>query len=816
MFRNYIKVITRNVSRNWLYTSINILGLSLGFAAFVLTAIYIKYETSFENFHSKSSRIYRPTYLFDSGNGYNAHWARIPLNYINELPIEFPEIEKLIRFQNHEQKYVRIGETKFRPNHAYITDQDVFELFDLPFIAGDSETALKEPNSIVITESLAMKYFGSTDALGRDINVLGDWSMEETPHIVTGIIKDLPSNTHLPIEMLISFQNGEERSGWAYVYILLQEDANIESVSTKMPDFIQKYADEDNANKIDFEFQALNDIHLNSNLAREIIPNGNKAYISIFIAVGIFILLVALANYMNLNSALVLGRSKEVGLRKILGASKMQMLYYLLIESISHNLLGLIIGGLIALLVFPYFSTIVGIEFIFNPWSLLFGMCCIAVICGIITGLYPAIVINKDDPIKTINQSQVFSFRKKGSSLTLKKVLSAMQYCVSILLIGSAFIAKDQFSYLNKKNLGIQRAQVLAIPSVPDGVKDDFKLFKDRLSGKTGILGVSGCMEVPSREIRDAGPVLVQGVNDDPEKAPIMDMQVIDHDYIDILGIELLAGNNINQSLTFEPIPEFTEEFTYQDYLASKRRAYIINETAMKQLGWETPEKAIGQEVSWSIGSFKLAYGPITGIVKDYHQETLKNTIDPTIMVFEPIWLKTFLIKIDTDHIQASIETIKSTWDELFPQYPFEYHFLDDMYEELYKNERVKLHLLYLLSGLAIIISFIGLFGLIAYSLKTRVKEIAIRKVLGADMSMLIKLISKEYMIILAISAIIAIPLSYYFVDQWLQQFAYKTDISAFNYVLTIALIGSLIVITTSLQTIKTSLINPADTLRDE
>ena len=413
MFRNYIKVITRNVSRNWLYTSINILGLSLGFAAFVLTAIYIKYETSFENFHSKSSRIYRPTYSFDSGNGYSAHWARIPINYINELPFEFPEIEKLIRFQNHEQKYVRIGETKFRPNHAYITDQDVFEVFDLPFIAGDSETALKEPNSIVIAESLAMKYFGSTDALGKDINVLGDWSMEESPHSVTGIIKDLPSNSHLPIEMLISFQNEEERSGWAYVYILLQEGATIKSVSAKMPDFIQKYADEDNADKIDFEFQALNEIHLNSNLAREIIPNGNKAYINIFIAVGIFILLVALANYMNLNSALVLGRSKEVGLRKILGASKMQMLYYLLIESISHNLLGLIIGGLIALLVFPYFSTMAGIEFIFNPWSLLFGMCCIAVICGIITGLYPAIVINKDDPIKTINQSQVLASEKK-------------------------------------------------------------------------------------------------------------------------------------------------------------------------------------------------------------------------------------------------------------------------------------------------------------------------------------------------------------------------------------------------------------------
>jgi putative ABC transport system permease protein len=243
---------------------------------------------------------------------------------------------------------------------------------------------------------------------------------------------------------------------------------------------------------------------------------------------------------------------------------------------------------------------------------------------------------------------------------------------------------------------------------------------------------------------------------------------------------------------------------------------YLINETAMKLLGWQSPEDALGQEISWSISNITLDFGPISGVVKDYHQETLKNTIDPTIMVYEPIWLRTFMIKLKTERIQETIAGIKGVWDELFPQYPMEYYFLDDLYEDLNKNERVKLELLYLLSGQAIIISFIGLFGLISFSLKTRIREIAIRKVLGADAGRLIKLIGQEYLLILVLASIVAVPLSYFFIDRWLQQFAYKADISFANYGITVILMGLLILFTVSFQTIKTSSINPADTLREE
>lgn len=816
MFRNYLTVISRNIIQHKLYAAINVIGLALGYAAFVLIAIYLDYETSYESFHNKAERIYRPTYHYDSGNGYKVHWARIPVDYINELPNEIPEVESLIRFQNHERKYVRVGLDKFRPEHIYVTDPEVFSVFDFPLISGNPDAALKESHSVVLTESLAKKYFGHTDVLGEEIFIIGDWNSAEIPHKITGVMKDIPSYTHLPVDMLVSLKNEEERKGWAYVYLLLQEGSQIENVLADMPAFIQKHRDENNTNDVGFDFQPLRDIHLHSDLAREIIPNGKVLYIKIFSAIGLFLLMIAVINFTNLNSAMFIGRYKEVGIRKILGAGKAHISFYLMTESIFYNLLAVVLGGFLAFLIFPYFSALTDISFILNPLRLAPAMLILACLCGLLAGIYPLVRLHVVNPIHVLKNNNGFSVAKTGGRTNVKGILVSLQLCISMLLIGSAFIAMDQFNYLNNKNLGIEKEQILAIPGVSDKVKDNFELLKNRLKNVPGVSGVTGCMEVPSREIRDAGPVLVQGVNDDPEKAPIMDIQIIDHDYIELMGAKLIAGNNIPQSLAFEPIPEFTENYTLQDYLLNKRRAYLINETAMKQLGWQHPEEAIGQQISWSIGSFKLAYGPIIGVVKDYHQESFKNKIDPTILVFEPIWLSTFLIKIDTDHVQETIAGISSTWDELFPLFPIEYHFLDDMYDTLYKNDRVKLQLLYLLSGLAIIIACIGLFGLIAFSLKIRMREIAIRQVLGADLRALIRMISKEYLLLSIIAALFSIPASYYFVGKWLQTFAYKVEISSLWYITTFVIIGFFILSIISLQTLKASMTNPINTIREE
>jgi putative ABC transport system permease protein len=364
--------------------------------------------------------------------------------------------------------------------------------------------------------------------------------------------------------------------------------------------------------------------------------------------------------------------------------------------------------------------------------------------------------------------------------------------------------------------MGMNREQVIAIPAVPDQVKEKFAVFKSRLSIQRGIVGVSACMEVPSREIRDAGPVLVDGVNSDPSKAPMMDVQIIDRDFPALMGLTFVAGKNIPSPSASFSIPEFTDAYPIQKYLADQQRTYLINETAMRQLGWKSPQEAIGQRISWSIGDMVLAHGAIAGVVQDFHQESLKNKVDPMVMVNEPIWLRTFLIKVESDDMQQSVANIKATWDELFPFYPMEYHFLDDMYDNLYKGERVQLQLLFIFSGLAIVIAFIGLVGLIAYALRTRIKEIAVRKVLGASIADLIRLMSLEYVAVLLIGGAVAIPVSIYGVNEWLSGFAYRVDVTASSYIMTLAVVITLLLVTIALQTLRTSRVNPSDTLRNE
>jgi len=816
MFSNYVKVILRSIYKARYFAAFNVAGLAIGYASFLLVMIFVQYETSFDEFHSKSSKIFRLAYSYNSGNEYAVKWARVPVDYINELPKEFPEVKQLIRFQNHERKYILVKEEKFRPDFAYNTDSDVFEVFDLPMITGNPNQALKEPYLVVLTQTLAQRYFNSADILGEHITVLSDWNPEETRYKVTGVIQDMPSNTHLPIDLLFSFNNEEERSGWAYVYILLEPNSNILNLETKIDEFIQKYADEESAAKVGFEFQNITDIHLHSDLAREIVPNSIINYVYLFLSIGVFILLIGLINYTNLYSAMVVRRMRETSLRKILGASKNQIIKYVFLDSVFYHLMALSLAGIITILIFPYFQSLTEIELNVNLSILIPGMLLISILNSVTTIIYPLIIINKPNPLQGIKQTGILNFEKKSSALNPKNMLLAIQYTMSVLLIGSALIARDQFKFLNDSNLSITGDQILAIPAVPDKVRDDYQTFKNQLLSSPHILQVTSCMEVPSREIRDAGPVLVKGINDDPESAPVMDIQVIDHDFLNTLGIELVAGKNIPESLDSEPLPEFNENYSYIDFLRDKRRVYLINETAMKQLGWQSPDDALGQEISWSISDIELGFGPISGIVKDYHQETFKNKIDPTILVYEPIWLRTFLIKLNTDGIQETISYIQSTWNELFPLYPIEYHFLDDMYEELYKTERVNLKLLYMLCGLAVFISFIGLFGLIAYSLRTRLKEMAMRKVLGATIPALVRMMSKEYIMLLVIASFIAIPISYHLVHEWLQEYAYKTTISFYNYGITIIFLSIVIFLTISLQTIRTYMINPADTLREE
>lgn len=813
---SYFAIIIRNFHKKRLYTLLNLVGLALGYTAFVYTLLYVHFETHFEDIHKKSSQIYRVTHQFNSGDGYKVHWARVPHDYINELPNHFPGIKTLIRFQNHERKYVRVGQEKFRPDHAYVTDKEVFKVFDFKLISGNLETALAEPHSIVITKSLAEKYFGDVDPLNKEIFVIGDLDQNESLHHVTGVMEDVPLNTHLPIDMLISFKSKAERAGWAYTYVLLNDDANADEINRQIPSFVEKHETSDEAKKVTFLLQPIQDIHLNSNLAREIVPNSSMFYVRLVAFGGVFIILIAVINFMNLNSAMALSRAKEIAMRKVMGATKGQITAYLFMESITYHLIALAIAGVLAYFLFPLLQDLVPIAILINTSELALILVAIASICGFVSGLYPVLLLVSLRPMDTMRSNKAFSFARREGAFSLKRVMVTLQFCISIIFGGSAIVAYHQFRLLNEKNIGISSEQVIAIPGVPDKVKDDFIPFKNSLAALPGIVNVAACLEVPSREIRDAGPVLVEGVNNDQVNAPLFDIQIIDPDFIGLLGIELAAGENIPRRLETGVIPKLDESNTIQRYLAGQERAYLINETAMRRLGWKEPSEAIGQRINWSIGDLALAYGPIAGVVRDFHQETLKNRVDPIVMVYEPVWIRTFLIKVETKNIQTSIGKIQSTWDKMFPQYPMEYFFLDELYENLYKGERVQLQLLYIFSVLSIVIAFIGLIGLITYALRTRVREIAIRQVMGASIRDLIQLISREYLMVLLFGSVLAVPVSIFGLRQWLSTFAYRVDISPMSYVLTCSLMGLLLIVTIGWQTFRSSAANPSEVLRNE
>lgn len=816
MILNYLRVAVRSMFKNKLYVGLNILGLAIGFATFALTMLYVNHENGFENFHKQADRIFRVTHHYTSSTGFDAHWARVPVDFVNQLPEDVLGIEKLIRFQNHERKYLRVQDQKYKAKHFYITDSNVFEVFDFKLIEGNPQDALKDPNSVVLTRSLAKNYFGNSSALGKEVFVAGDYSSEEIPYRVTGIMEDVPSNTHLPVEMLFSFSGPEQRRGWAYVYILLQEGIQVEDVESKIPGFIENFANDGDNSQVQFELQALADIHLNSHLAREIVPNGEKESVNIFFIVGCCILFIVIFNYINLSNAISLGRAKEMGVRKILGAGKTQLIGYGLIESLLYNLIAGVIALTLVQLFFPLFETIVGISIGLNLKWLVLGMFSLSIVCGLLAGIFPALRISAFNSLHIIGQKRAISFSKEKGYFQFKRIMILVQFGISIILVASTLIIARQTQFLHKKKLGLNKTQTLSLSALPNQVKDNFETFRNQVKPISGVEGIAACMEVPSREIRDSGPVLIKGINEDVNQAPIMDMQIISPGFTELMEMEIIAGEDASSRIPFGPAPQFSEEYSPQDYFLERERKYLVNETAMKQLGWNSPEEAVGQQISWSIGGFRLDYGPITGVVKDFHQGSLKLKIDPTIMVFEPLWLSTFLIKLENQNMTQSIAKIRSIWDEMFPAYPMEYQFLDELYHGLYIQERTQLKLLSILSSLAIFLTFLGLFALIAYALETRRKEIAIRKIIGASFGDLLNLSLKEYLLVLIIAAGIGIPVSYFYAAQWLDNFAYRIDVPLLSFVFTLVIIFGILLLTISFQTFRSTSVNPADILRDE
>ena len=815
MLWSYLRVALRHARHHRGFALLNLLGLTTAFAAVGLIWVYTHYERSFDRFHRQADRIFRVTHDQTFADGSRLQWARTYASCVNELPAAIPGIEQLIRFQNHDQKYVRVEAVKHRPEHAYATDAAVFQVFDFPLLAGDPETALAQPHAVVLTARLARTLFGDAPALGQTVQISNSYSATEVPHTVTGVMADLPPHTHLPVDMLVSFASPAERSWWAYVYILLSEQAERAAVEAQLPAFIAAHADTAREGHYAFVLQPLPAIHLHSHLVREIVPNGQAQYVQLLGFVAWFILFIALVNYLNLNHVMGISRFREMGLRRLLGAARPQLLAYALIEASAYTLLAGGLGWGIMAGVFPWFSAMTGAAWLMPAWELGARLGVTALLCAGMAGLVPTLTAGALPLLDLLRGQERLRAGYGRTSLPLKRVLVTLQLGVSMLLISAAAVAWAQVRYLQVKQLGLDQAQVLALPGVPDPVVADFPRFQAQLRSQPGVEGVAACMEVPSREIRDQGPLLVQGLHADPAQAPLVDIQVISPGFFETMGIGLVAGEDRSDRIPYDAPPPFSEAFTPAEYLGGRARSYLLNETAMRQLGWQRPEEAIGQVVSWSNSAFQLAPGPITGVVQDHHQESLRNRIDPTVYVFEPIWLRTFLIRLRPGSVEATMAAIEAAWDGLFPAYPFAYHFLDDLYDRLYRGERVQLYLLLIFSGLAMLIAFIGLVSLVAWSLQRRARELALRRVLGAGGADLVRLIGREYLVMLLVGAVLAFPLSYAWARDWLSGFAYHIALGIWPYLGTLLLTLGLLGGTIGWQTLRAARTHPAARLRE-
>ncbi|MCA6074893.1 ABC transporter permease [Fulvivirga sedimenti] len=784
-------------------TAMNVFGMALTFLICMAIFSYVSHEMSFDKYHKNVDRIYRVTYRFQNANGYDIQWARMNQTWVNELPNSFPQIDKLVRFQSFRTRDIQIGSNNFRENYAYAVDKEVFDLFDFEIVKGSLAESLT-PYTVVLTTTSAQKYFGSEDPIGETMEISNDLGIKET-YKVSAVIKDPPSNTHLPITLLTSINSENERTGWAYVYMLLKDKADIQSIQEKMPDFIadhENLADED---KLTVNFQPLTSIHLHSNLSREIVANGNIKYVVIFIFVGLFLLIIGTVNFINLNTIQSLERIKEFGLRQSFGAPKGEMKVQMVLEALIIALF----SAAIALVVFTtglkYFEQFVGHSLVFSYLEMVLGLIALTGLISLVSALITGLSMMR------IDFGQIGNWFKPSASYksVQKYILLGLQFSAMLLLITSMVIIQRQFTYMTQKNLGYESDQILVLRNNNREVMRKYKSFKNELKRISGVLDLTAVMEVPSVPVKDQGPVTVLG---DEQNTISADMQVMDLNAPELLGIEFIAGSQLPQYLqqsTDQPDSVLWENF------ATKQRAYLINESACKKLGW-SPEEAIGQQINWSIGDFSLQHGPVTGVIRDFHQESLNEQIRPVVITYEPLWVRHMLVKINSDDHFGLYSSIEDLWKNTFPDQPLEISNLDYELEQQYLQEKKQLKLISSFTFLAILIAFIGLYGMMAYTIKLRLKELAIRRVLGSNWLNSLRLLSREYMILALVSMIIVFPLAYWLMNGWLANYAYHISINGTGFLLSGGLLFMLISLTLTYQITVTTNKNPSTVLRGE
>ena len=802
MFKNYIKVALRNLLRNKLFSAINIFGLALGLATCLVILLFVQHELSYDRFNKKADQIVRVV-IRGVMQGGELKEANVMPPVAQTLKKDFPEVLDATRLKRTGRPRVTYGDKTFREDEMAFVDSNFFQVFTLPLLKGNAKTALNQPNSVVITRAVAKKYFGETDPIGKVL----EFKDAHATLTVTGMIDAVPETSHFHFGLFASLSVLQESrsDSWMtsdyYTYLVLPKGYDYRKLEAKLPQTMEKYAGPQmqkamgltmaqfraKGNSIGLFLQPLTDIHLHSDLTLELEPGGDIRYVYIFSAVALFMLLIACINFMNLSTAGASRRSREVGIRKVLGSQRIELVRQFLAESLLLTIVAMVLALGIVWLTLPFFNHLTGqqlmLDLTHNPWALP-GLLLFGILTGLLAGSYPAFFLSGFNPIAVLKNRSSGSRKSAG----LRSGLVVFQFFISICLIVGTTVVYKQLSFIQHKKLGYDRDQVIVVQE-SFWLGKNVDVFRQQLRQDPRVASVSGSGYLPAGSTYNNNFFVYP--DDQSEKLVKTIRYDVDEYYLGTLGMELAKGRNFSAAF------------------GADSTGAILNEAAVRALGWDKP---VGRTISKIDNGVKQSWHVI-GVVKDFHFRSLHELITPVVMVMGQD-NGTTIVKVKTADVAGVLESTKKLWTGLKAEAPFSWSFLDDRFNDTYKAEQNVGLILTIFAGLTIFVACLGLFGLATFTAEQRTREIGIRKVLGADVLGIVRLLSTDFLKLVLLAFLLAAPVAWFAMNKWLEDFAYRISISWGVFLLAAFLALTITIITISFRAIRAATANPAATLR--
>ncbi|RRA99797.1 ABC transporter permease [Larkinella rosea] len=802
MLRNYLKIAFRNLLKHKTFGFINIVGVAIGLACFLLIALYVRDEISFDRYNAKADRTYRVlrTFLNSNDGTVELKLGTVAPPFGPLIKQDFPQAEEVVRTLGT-NSLLRYGEHTYNENRVLFAEEAIFKVLDFKVINGDPAKALAQPFSIMLSRPMAEKYFGKESPMGKSLRSNNQFEL-----MVTGVFEPLPAQSHIHPDFLVSFTTlndnrvyGAEglRTNWSnnsfLTYVLLAPGTDPDKLVKAFPAFQNRRIEPKASTYSVLNLQKLTDVHLRSDTDDALEADGDIRYVYMFSAIGLFILLIACINYMNLATARSAGRAKEVGMRKVVGAHRGQLVSQFLSESILLVVFALSLALVLVVLCLPFLNDFTQKQLTLDQLKhpVFLGIVAgITLLTGLVSGSYPAFFLTSFQPISVL-KGKIASAMRTGR---LRQALVITQFAIAVALIISTIVVYNQMDFIRNYKLGYQKDQIILLRTVDDSTVNS-EALKQELKSNSAVLEVGESSRIPSGRLLDSWDAYVaKGDSMAPTKVILKSLS-IDHDFIPAYSMKMAAGRNFSRA-----------------YATDDTAAFILNETAVRMLGWKNPEQAIGKAFGYG-----QRRGQIVGVTKDFHFESLKQSIPPIAMFMQPERNSWISVQVAGGAgLQTALAHIESVWKRRFSNRPFSYEFLDQRFGRLYTTEQTQQKLFGIFAGIAILISCLGLFGLSMFMAEQRTKEIGIRKVLGASTPGLVTLLSKDLLKLVLIALVLASPVAWWAMNQWLEGFVYRTSISPWVFVLTAVTALAIAFATVSFQSIKAALMNPVKSLKTE